>query len=708
MAISSIVTFSSTSVFAQENNSPQDTMVVVSSMTPRAISDIPASVLYIDNEQITQQYRAGKSLADILSASIPGLDVATGGRSNYGQNLRGRSMLVMIDGVSMQSSRPISRQLDSIDPFNIQGIEVLSGATSIYGAGATGGVINIITKKADSPKLQLESYASTTSGFNASNDFDYKVAQSISGGNDKVLNRTSVVYTKTQGFYDADGTIVTPDITQGSNQFNQTIDLQSHFTFNLDDSRNVDFLAQYYDSQQDSPYGLYIVNGNFVDVRDGFESDRQQGTERIMLNAVYSDPFVWGGQQFIGQASFRRENQTFSPYYQAASQQITNVYALKGVLSKTINKWNFVYGLDSYLDQFTSNSDLFDPTIADNSGNMINKTYANVGRYPGVDVSSIAAFLQTEYKITDKWLVQGGYRFQYMYNKIDDFVSYATQKQIAEGNGTSADAVPGGNTDYWIGLFNIGTIYKLTPSSQVWANFSQGFDLPDPAKYYGQGNYTLNGNHWDLDSSINVNSSKLSGIKTNSYEVGYRTDTDSTSFQSSLYYSYSDKSVKYDKNTLNIVSVEDPIQIYGLESKLSYWLLDNVQVGVSGNYVVSKEKSNGSWVNMSADTASASNSSSWVSWYNKDLMLKLQSQTMYDYKDDNGNELNGYTTFDLLGGYQLPVGSLGFGIQNLFNKEYTTVWGQRAQILYSSQYSAAAYDYKGRGRTFTLNYQVKY
>ncbi|MCV5264136.1 TonB-dependent receptor plug domain-containing protein, partial [Escherichia coli] len=77
----------------------------------------------------------------------------TGGRTNYGQNLRGRAMLVMIDGVSLQSSRPISRQLDAIDPFNIERIEVLSGATSIYGAGATGGVINIITKKAYSDEL---------------------------------------------------------------------------------------------------------------------------------------------------------------------------------------------------------------------------------------------------------------------------------------------------------------------------------------------------------------------------------------------------------------------------------------------------------------------------------------------------------------------------------------------------------------------------
>ncbi len=65
----------------------------------------------------------------------------------------GRAMLVMIDGVSLQSSSYQS-SIDAIDPFNIER-SALSGATSIYGAGATGGVINIITQKAYSDELRL-------------------------------------------------------------------------------------------------------------------------------------------------------------------------------------------------------------------------------------------------------------------------------------------------------------------------------------------------------------------------------------------------------------------------------------------------------------------------------------------------------------------------------------------------------------------------
>ncbi|MCG9581370.1 TonB-dependent receptor [Vibrio tubiashii] len=682
-------------------------MVVVSSRTPKAISDIPGTVWYIDSEKIEQEYRGGKTLGDILASAIPSLDVSSGARTNLGQNLRGRKMLVMIDGVSLQSSRSISRHLDSIDPFNIDRIEVLSGSTSIYGAGASGGVINIITKKAQSEELEFESYVGGTSGLNSSEDFDYKLAQSISGGNEKVQARTSVVYTETQGFFDANGTIVTPDISQGSLQFNQTVDFLTTVGVNVSDTKKLNLLAQYYDSQQDSPYGLYIVGSDFVDVRKGFDSDREHGTERIMLSASYVDE-QFLGHQLIAEASYRKEDQTYTPYFQSSGQQITDVISLKAALAKNFDKFNIVYGVDAYQDKLESNQALYDPTIANNSGNLINKTYAQVGRYPGVEVSSVAAFAQADYSITEDWTVEGGVRYQYMSNKIDDFVGYTQQKKIAAGSGTSADAVPGGKTDYGVALFNLGTIYHLNSDSQVWANFSQGFDLADPAKYYGQGNYTLVGDHWQLNDSINVNESKMSGIKTNSFELGYRLDTGDLNLQTAAYYSQSDKNVKYNKTTLLIEEIEDKKRVYGLEAMASYWVHDNIQLGASGHYVVSEVKGDNGWEDYDAGYASTSKANAWAGWYDADLAVKLQSQTMFDYEDASNNKLDGYTLFDLVGSYQLPVGSLGFGIQNLFDKDYTTAWGQRAQIIYSTHYESAAYDYKGRGRTYTLNYQVKF
>ncbi|VCW48508.1 Ferric aerobactin receptor [Escherichia coli] len=63
--------------------------------------------------------------------------------------------------------------------------------------------------------------------------------------------------------------------------------------------------------------------------------------------------------------------------------------------------------------------------------------------------------------------------------------------------------------------------------------------------------------------------------------------------------------------------------------------------------------------------------------------------------DAQGYKVDGYTTVDLLGSYQLPVGTLSFSIENLFDRDYTTVWGQRAPLYYSPGYGPASlYDYR--------------
>lgn len=693
VAVTSAFSIVSTHAQAEGYAEADEKMVVVSSRTPKAISDIPGTVWYIDAEQIEQEYRGGKNLDEILAATIPSLDVQSGGRTHTGQNLRGRSIMVMIDGVSLQSVRSISRQLDSIDPFNIARIEVLSGASSIYGAGASGGVINIVTKKSTSDELEFETFVGGTTGFNSGEDLDYKVAQSVSGGNDSVKGRAAVTYTKTQAYFDADGDVITPDVTQGSTQFNETIDLLGNLQIDLTDGQRLNLLAQYYDSQQDSPYGLYFekdANGNyqFVDVREGYSAERQQGTERLMVSAAYNnDDFL--AHQFIAELSYRMEEHTYTPYTRAgrstlsfsSSRQKTDVISLKAVMNKSFDSLSFTYGIDGYLDKFDSDQALYDSTVTGNTGGLVNVIDEITGRYPGVDTEALAAFIQLEYALTHDWSIQGGVRHQYMNTKIADF-----QKNAA------SDFVPGGETDYSETLFNLGTIYQLSDSSQVWANFSQGFDLANPAKYYGK------------DATVNVNDSKLEGIKTDGYEIGYRNELDDLSFQAALYYSYSDGSIEY-ADDKSIKGISDPLRVYGAEAEIKYWMTDNLQLGTSGHYVVSEEKGDNGWEDLAAMEASTTKATAWIGWNDYDYSMKLQSITMFDYKDADDRKLDGYTVLDLVGNYQLPVGSLGFGIKNLLNEDYSTVWSQRARHWYGD---SDMFEYKGRGRTFTLNYQVKY
>ena len=146
-ALAAVAVSVSTGLQANDATSDQEVMVVVGSRTPTSISEIPSSVWVIDRTNIEQQLETGVDLKTMLGKLVPGLDLAPQGRTNYGQNLRGRGVQVLINGVSLNNSRGLSRQFDSIDPFNVERIEVISGASSLYGGGATGGIINIVTRK---------------------------------------------------------------------------------------------------------------------------------------------------------------------------------------------------------------------------------------------------------------------------------------------------------------------------------------------------------------------------------------------------------------------------------------------------------------------------------------------------------------------------------------------------------------------------------
>ncbi|MCW7026540.1 TonB-dependent receptor [Escherichia coli] len=169
--------------------------------------------------------------------------------------------------------------------------------------------------------------------------------------------------------------------------------------------------------------------------------------------------------------------------------------------------------------------------------------------------------------------LNGGVRYQYTENKIDDFIGYAQQRQIAAGKATSADAIHGGSVDYDNFLFNAGLLmHHRTPAGM--AQLLRGVELPDPGKYYGRGIYgaAVNG-HLPLTKSVNVSDSKLEGVKVDSYELGWRFTGNNLRTQIAAYYSISDKSVVANKD-LTISVVDDKRRIYGVEGAVDYLIPD--------------------------------------------------------------------------------------------------------------------------------------
>ena len=235
-----------------------DSVIVVGSRAETRISELPGAAWIIEEQQLQEQFRSGVTLKEALAQLVPGLDAASQGRTNYGQNMRGRGVLVMIDGVSLNSSRNVSRQFDSIDPFNIARVEVISGASAIYGGGATGGIINIITKRGEAGDTRYELEAGVRSGFEASDDRDLRAAAAISGGDQRWAGRLAIAGGDNGGAYDAAGDQVIFDITQTDLQYNEHIDLLGSLDFNLADGQSLALNAQLYNSGYPGNKGLYF------------------------------------------------------------------------------------------------------------------------------------------------------------------------------------------------------------------------------------------------------------------------------------------------------------------------------------------------------------------------------------------------------------------------------------------------------------------
>lgn len=706
-----------------------DDVVIVASRKPTKISEIPGTVWVVQKEKIQEQAKNGVPIKEMLSILIPSMDIGPQGRTNYGQNMRGRSALVMIDGVSLNSIRAISRQLDAIDPFNIERIEVLSGASSIYGGNATGGIINIITKTSSKKGISGETELGVRTGFMGKDDHDFRAAQAIAGKGEKFFGRLGIAYQQNGGVYGADQKQLFTDITQTDLQYNQSIDILATGGYQFNNKHKINASFQYYNSKFNGDRSLFLgqnlsafttKNGSLLEMRDGFSSDKNVGTERYMGTVTYTGNGILGGQDLYVQLATRGEKLGFYPFpgnlkmekgsiaYMSSSQQDTYYSGLKALLSKSWRGLNVTYGVDVDFEKFEGTQSVYDIAKTMSSGGLINETKYSLGRYPTNHSQSYAGYVQAKYNILPKLQINGGIRYQNIKVKVDDFVGSEQQTQIAMGYGQSASAIPGGESSYNVTLANAGLLYKFNEKHQAWGTFSQGVSLADPAKYYGIGTYKLNGTNWDVVSSINVKDQPLQAIKTNQFEVGYRVNSGGLRAQIAGFLSTSDKTVTVDRKTFQILVNDLKLRNMGIEAEVSYSLNNGVYFGASGLLIKSEVDNKGEWKRQEVYNASPSKLVTYIGYHIQNWSFRFQSLQNFKQKDELNNVIEGYNTSDLMVGYRLSWGKFNLGIQNLFNTDYQTIWSKRSQVLYGTYGLPDLFNYKGRGRTFNLSYTFEF
>jgi len=131
---------------------PSQRVVVTAARAPQSTDQLIADVVVIDAEQIA---RAGPvSLGELLQRHAGAELSANGGPGQVsGVFLRGTNtnhVVLLIDGVRVNSATTGTNALEHVPLAQIERIEVLRGpASSLYGADAIGGVIQIFTRTVD-------------------------------------------------------------------------------------------------------------------------------------------------------------------------------------------------------------------------------------------------------------------------------------------------------------------------------------------------------------------------------------------------------------------------------------------------------------------------------------------------------------------------------------------------------------------------------
>ncbi|MBE9573395.1 MAG: TonB-dependent receptor [Proteobacteria bacterium] len=149
-------------------------MVVTARGHATAVTQTPGGIGIIENDEIKD--KQANSLTNLLNL-IPGVCKSSDSAWGSAINIRGLGrdqVIFLVDGCRVNTATLINAQFGTIDPHEIERIEILKGPiSSLYGSGSIGGVVNVITRSGRfSKKTEWDgggslSYYSISEGFNS-------------------------------------------------------------------------------------------------------------------------------------------------------------------------------------------------------------------------------------------------------------------------------------------------------------------------------------------------------------------------------------------------------------------------------------------------------------------------------------------------------------------------------------------------------------
>lgn len=677
-------------------------VVITANRIKEKKTDAVANVTIIDQKKLQQFIKIAPDMSHLIGMIEPAISLSTNTTNNRYQNLRGRSILVLIDGIPQSTPlRATDRDIRSIDPAAVERIEIVKGATSIYGNGAIGGIMNIVTKK--SPKNvifggQTTIGASARDSFKENRGFGYRFNQQFYGNYKGFSYLVDAAMNQTGSAIDGTGEYISPRYGLGDvRTYNGLVKLGYQF----DDDNKVEAMYNFYQSLQNTPLvasgGKYLERPRIgvYDTKDPAAQDegmRYNHNAYIKFNSnnifKRTDLELSAFTQHQYAIFDYRKHNARSPRWESSSGQATVKGEKYGIRTQLTSKFLFsenvftqlLYGADVLIDKTSQ------PLVD--------------GRYwmPELTSYNSAPFLQTKTTFFQYYVLKAGLRYDY----ID--VSVPNYEVLRLRNTDPRVYVKGGDLTYNNLSPNIGIAYNQFKYFQPFISYSQGFSIFDLGR-------TLRAAKADVLSKINTEP-----VKTENYEAGaYAELSKYVHLSGSYFYTYS--KLGSDLKSVSGFWVVDrtPQKVYGFEVNADIFPTKWLTLGGSFISFEGKKKSteDGDWDGyMSGTSIPAPKATAYIrvtpTEYSYLQVNYLHTGSRDRFSPDNRGvytEGEGIVypidLFSLSAGYTFNKSfSLALGIENLTDKVYYTP----ASMLVARDAEYA----RGNGRYFNLSLTYRY
>ena len=675
----------------------EEAIVVTGSRFSDAIQTYPGSFTVIGQEAISDQLATTRDIASVLSFSVPGLAQGNGTAANVEQSLRGRPVRLFVDGIPISNPlRDGGRDVRLIAPSALERIEVVRGASALYGQGGAGGVINYITKRgARSDDWSFRTEAGTgVSLTHAEDSWRPYVFQSAAGGFGPFDINVNGSYEQVSGQYDANGDRLPPD----PNLFGGIADSDIYNFFgkiglDLGRTQRLELMVNSYKQTQETDYNVVAGNIATQTPASAIESPSDpraldQENENIVSYLAYSNSDVLGSS--LRAQIYRVENRAifaFEPARLGGTQ--TSIDSEKTGLQLDIRtpvSWFgpeglLLWGVDVSRD--ITEQPLIPLTAIDG------RTFS-----PPLEQDNVAFFVQLELPLTERLTLRAGVRHDDFTLTVDDFIAGLTNVPI-QGGELEYDATP----------INIGGTYQLNENLQLFAGFSQGFSVPDiglPLRRAGNG-------------VANVAALRPDAAVADNYEVGMRGAWEHFNFAAAYFINTSEIGTDFVIDTANPTEVNilrEEERIEGFEVALGGDFGTDTRWGLNYSWLEGERDANRDGSVETPLTGRRIPPSQFNAFLEHDItswwMLRMQLAHTGDRNEFPNSPIGSFyegrvratTRIDASTSFEFGASDLSIGVNNLLNDDYFTSTSQL--VNRNDRFS------KAEGRTLYLRYGVNY